>query len=264
MPGSSLFDRLVARGAPAQAAIAGGYAWAVTVAPTVWERGAPAIALVAAGVGLAALLALAVGDRLWGGRGRAAALWVFVLASALAWLSAPAALRPTRLDTTRGLAGMAGWALFALASAGPALGERQEPGRVVDDAPLEARRCFARGDVAYPLVGGAVALGLQVVGTGRDEPRARLARAPRGSCGGPGHRRVAAEIASHGTLHAARDRGRRGCGPSVAPFCRSPGSRSPVCCSRAGADIVTTASTFRDRALSGIHSSAAPLATRTG
>ena len=30
-----------ARGAPAQAAIAGGYAWAVTVAPTVWERGAP-------------------------------------------------------------------------------------------------------------------------------------------------------------------------------------------------------------------------------
>jgi hypothetical protein len=177
VPGSSLFDRLVARGAPAQAAIAGGYAWAVTVAPTVWERGAPAIALVAAGVGLAALLALAVGDRLWGGRGRAAALWVFVLASALAWLSAPAALRPTRLDTTRGLAGMAGWALFALASAGPALGERQEPGRVVDDAPLEARNRFARGDVAYPLVGGAVALGLQVVGWGVTSPeRALLVR----------------------------------------------------------------------------------------
>ena len=177
MPASSLFDRLVARGAPAQAAIAGGYAWAVTVAPTVWERGAPVIAILAAGVGLAALLASAVGDRLWGGRGRAAALWVFVLASALAWLSAPAALRPTRLDTTRGLAGMAGWALFALASAGPALGERQEPGRVVDDAPLEARNRFARGDVAYPLVGGAVALGLQAVGWGVTSPeRALLVR----------------------------------------------------------------------------------------
>jgi hypothetical protein len=177
VPASSLFDRLVARGAPAQAAIAGGYAWAVTVAPTVWERGAPVIAMVAAVVGLAALLASAVGDRLWGGRGRAAALWAFVLASALAWLSAPAALRPTRLDTTRGLAGMAGWALFALASAGPALGERQEPGRVVDDAPLEARNRFARGDVAYPLVGGAVALGLQVAGWGVTSPeRALLVR----------------------------------------------------------------------------------------
>ena len=106
-----------------------------------------------------------------------ASLWVFVLASALAWLSAPAALRPIRLDTPRGLAGMAGWALFALASAGPALGERQEPGRVVDDAPLEARNRFARGDVAYPLVGGAVALALQLVGWRVTSPeRALLVR----------------------------------------------------------------------------------------
>jgi hypothetical protein len=166
VPASSLFDRLVARGAPAQAAIAGGYAWAVTVAPTLWERGAPVIAMVAAGVGLAALLASAAGDRLWGGRGRAAALWAFVLASALTWLSAPAALRPARIDTTRGLAGMAGWALFALASAGPALGDRREAERVIDDAPLEARNRFARGDAAYPMVGGAVALGLQIAGWG--------------------------------------------------------------------------------------------------
>lgn len=164
MPAARLFERLVARGAPAQAAIAGGYAWAVTVAPTMWERGASMVAVGAAVVGLAALLASAAGDRLWGGRGRFAALWVFVLASALAWLSAPAALRPMRIDAPRGLVGMAGWALFALASAAPALGDRREPGRVVEDAPLEARNRFARGDAAYPLAGAAIALALQGVG----------------------------------------------------------------------------------------------------
>lgn len=177
MPVSSFFDRLVARGAPAQAAIAGGYAWAVTVAPTVWERGAPVVSIVAAGVGLVALIVSATGDGLWAGRGRAPALWAFVLTSGLAWLSSPAALRPLRIDTTRGLAGMAGWALFALASAGPALGERLEPGRVIDDIPLEARDRSARGDAAYPLLGGAVALALQVVGWGVASPeRALLVR----------------------------------------------------------------------------------------
>ena len=164
MPVSSFFDRVVARGAPAQAAIAGGYAWAVTVAPTVWEHGASILAVGAALVGLLALLASAAGDRLWGGRGRFVALWVFVLASGLAWLSSPAALRPMRIDAPRGVVGMAGWALFALASAAPALGDRQEAGRVIEDAPLEARNRFARGDAAYPLAGAAVALALQLVG----------------------------------------------------------------------------------------------------
>ena len=160
-----LLERLAARGgASAQAAIAGAYAWAVTVAPAVWERGEPVVAMVAAGVGLAALLVTAAGERLWGGRARVASLWVFVLASALTWLSAPAALRPIRIDTPRGLAGMLGWALFALASAGPALGDRREPQRVIDDAPLEARKGFARGDVAYPVAGATAALALQVVG----------------------------------------------------------------------------------------------------
>ena len=176
MPASSLFDRLVARGAPAQAAIAGGYAWAVTVAPTTWERGAPMVATVAAGVGLVALLVSASGDGPWAGRGRVPALWVFVLASGLAWLSSPAALRPMRIDTTRGLAGMAGWALFALASAGPALGDRQEPGRLIDGAPLEARN-RSRGGATYPLLGGAIALGLQAVGWGTaNAERALLVR----------------------------------------------------------------------------------------
>jgi hypothetical protein len=157
-------ERLAARGASAQAAIAGAYAWAVTVAPTVGEHGEPIVTMVAAGAGLAALLVAAAGERLWGGRGRVAALWVFVVASALAWLSAPAALRPMRLDAPRGIAGMVGWALFALACAGPALGDRQQQARVVDDAPLEPRNRSARGDAAYPIAGGAVALALQCVG----------------------------------------------------------------------------------------------------
>ncbi len=136
----------------------------MTVAPALWEHGEPWIATVAACVGLVALLVVAADDRLWRGRGRAWSLWVFVLASALSWLSAPAALRPLRIDGPRGLAGMLGWALFALASAGPALGDSKEAGRVIEDAPLEARNRFGRGDMAYPAVGAAVALALQLVG----------------------------------------------------------------------------------------------------
>jgi hypothetical protein len=159
-----LFERLAARGASAQAAIAGAYAWAVTVAPAAWEHADSAVTMAAAGLGLAALVVVAAGERLWGGRGRTASLWVFVLASALAWLSAPAALRPLRIDAPRGLAGMLGWALFALACAGPALGDLHEPARVVDDAPLDARSRLARGDAAYPFAGAALALALQFVG----------------------------------------------------------------------------------------------------
>jgi hypothetical protein len=159
-----LLGRLTARGASAQAAVAGGYAWAVTVAPTLWEHGEPWIATVAAVVALAALAVVAADDRVARGRGRIAALWVFVLASGLSWLSAPATLRPLRIDGPRGLAGMLGWALFALACAGPALGEPRQADRVIDDAPLEPRSRFARGDMAYPAVGAAAALTLQLVG----------------------------------------------------------------------------------------------------
>jgi hypothetical protein len=159
-----LFSRLTARGASAQAAIAGGYAWAVTVAPVLWERGPRWVATAAACAAPVALLVVAADDRLWRGRGRTAALWVFVLASALSWLSAPAALRPARIDGPRGLAGMLGWALFAFACAGPAMGDAREGERVIDDAPLEARSRLARGDAVYPAVGAAAALALQFVG----------------------------------------------------------------------------------------------------
>lgn len=171
-----VFERLPS-GASGQIAVAGVYAWAVTVAPALWAGGA-VLAKAAAGAAIAALLVGAaaeagakvgadkdkteVGRR--SGRVRVASLWVFVLASALTWLSGPAAIRPLRMDAPRGLAGMLGWSLFALAWAGPALGEPREPQRVVDEAPLEARRSLARGDAAYLAVGTGFALALQFVG----------------------------------------------------------------------------------------------------
>jgi hypothetical protein len=166
-----LLDRVLARGAGSQAAIAGTYAWAVTVAPILWDHGRPPIAMTAAGLALVALLAGAVGERATGseggrrlGRMRSASLWGFVLACGLAWLSSPAAMRPMQLDAPRALAGMLGWGLFALASAGPALGDRQEPERLVDDEPLDARSRLAGGDVGYLAGGAVVALALQFAG----------------------------------------------------------------------------------------------------
>jgi hypothetical protein len=154
-----------AKGASAQMAVAGAYAWAVTVEPAMAEPGAPFVARLAAA---AALVALVAGSAGWGGRNalrwRVASLWGFVSASALAWLAAPGSVRPIRFDSLRGLAGMAGWALFALASAGPALGDRRAEDHVVDDDPLEPRRRLAGGDSAYVIVGSVLALALQGVG----------------------------------------------------------------------------------------------------
>jgi hypothetical protein len=170
-----VFERLPS-GASGQIAVAGAYAWVVTVAPALWEGGA-LLAKAAAGAAIAALLLGAAAEaaesvgagktnevRRRSGRVRVASLWAFVLASALTWLSGPAAIRPLRMDAPRGLAGMLGWSLFALAWAGPALGEPREPHRVVDEAPLEARRSLARGDAAYLAVGTGFALALQFVG----------------------------------------------------------------------------------------------------
>jgi hypothetical protein len=151
-------------GAATQVLVAGAYAWAVTVAPVVGDGSAPLLPKACAGLALAALLGGAAGERRWGARVRVPALWTFVLASALAWLSAPASLRPARIDSTGGIAGMLGWALFGLACAGPALGPPRGTERLIDAAPLEARRRVGAGDVFYVAAGLAIALALQLVG----------------------------------------------------------------------------------------------------
>jgi hypothetical protein len=164
MRAEGIMQRVSAVGAAAQAAVPGMYAWGVTVVPAAWGRGAPALAKVAAGVAVLALLGGVVGERVWAGRARTPCLWAFVLASALAWSASPASLGPLRIDAPRGIAGMIGWALFAFASAAPALRGRQEEGRLVPGAELSPRRGQVRGDGAYLTGGAVVAAALQVIG----------------------------------------------------------------------------------------------------
>lgn len=177
MGAQELLQRVSSLGASAQASVPGLYAWGVTVAPAAWARGSSSLSKVAA---VAAVLALGVGivgERMWGGRGRVLSLWAFVLASALAWSAAPSALGPLRIDAPRGIAGMLGWALFAFASAAPALQGARDEARLVDDAVLPPRRGLSRGDAAYVAAGAVIAASLQLVGWRVPSPeRALLVR----------------------------------------------------------------------------------------
>jgi hypothetical protein len=164
MRAEGVFQRLSALGAAAQASVPGVYAWGVTVAPAAWSRGAPLLAKIAAIAAVLALLGGVVGERFWEGRARTVSLWGFVLSSALAWSAAPAALGPLRVDTPRGVAGMIGWALFAFASAAPALQGRREEQRLVEGAELVARKTLARGDAAFVTGGALAAAALQLLG----------------------------------------------------------------------------------------------------
>lgn len=172
-----LLGRLPAKGPSSQVAIAGLYAWAVTVAPVGAYHGTSSATKLAAAIAFLSLIAGAAADRWRRGPARAVSLAVFVSASVATWMLAPAALRPVAIDTPQGLAGMLGWGLFALASAGPALGGQREVARVIDDAPLDARRRLSRGDALYLAGGTALALALQCTGWDVADPeRALLVR----------------------------------------------------------------------------------------
>jgi hypothetical protein len=159
-----LLDRVAAvgLGSGAQAIVPGAYAWAVTVAPVIWSRGGTWLATIAALLAVAALVVGWVAERRWGERFKKVAFWMFVVSSAIAWSAAPMALSPLRTDAVRGIAGMLGWALFALAWAAPAV-EAPRDDSVARAEPLASRR-LAIGDSLY-LAGGAVAAAvLQVFG----------------------------------------------------------------------------------------------------
>jgi hypothetical protein len=164
-------------GAAAQAVVPGLYAWAVTVAPCAWGR-APLGARFAAGLALLALLtplAPEPGDPVRASRRRALGTWVFVLASALTFLAAPAALAPARLGAARGLAGMLGWGLYAFAAAAPALPRAREENQA--EPGLAPRQTVRRGDAIYLVVGALAAAALQLVGWSVSTPeRAVLLR----------------------------------------------------------------------------------------
>jgi hypothetical protein len=116
---------------------------------------------------------------------RAWSVWGFVLSSAIVWALAPAALSSARLDGVRGALGMVGWALFAFASAGPAL--RSDPAiaaRIVASTSLKPRSALPRGDGVYVAVGVVLALSMQAVGWGVPVPeRAVLVRLVTVVCG---------------------------------------------------------------------------------
>jgi hypothetical protein len=162
---ATLLARVSELGSSAQASIPGLYAWAVTVAPAAWSKGAGAAPKIFAILGVLALAgALAVEVRFPRGA-RIASVWGLTLTSAIVWALTPAALTAVRLEATRGLAGMLGWALFAFASAAPAikrdaLAER----RIVEGAPLRPRTRMPKGDTLFMGVGALVACILQVIG----------------------------------------------------------------------------------------------------
>jgi hypothetical protein len=112
-------------------------------------------------------------------------VWGFVLSSAIVWALVPGALSSARVDAVRGALGMVGWALFAFASAGPAL--RPDPdaaGRIVAGTPLKPRSSLPRGDGVYVTAGVLLALALQAVGWGIAVPeRAVLVRVVTIACG---------------------------------------------------------------------------------
>jgi hypothetical protein len=164
MRAEGLLERLAGMSAAAQASVPAVYAWGVTVAPVAWSRGASPLAKVAAVVALAAVGLGIAGERRWGARARVPALWGFVLACGVAWSAAPAALGPFRVDTPRGIAGMLGWALFAFASAAPALGARPEDDRLALEGSLSPRKTLSRGDASYVAIGAVIAALLQTVG----------------------------------------------------------------------------------------------------
>jgi hypothetical protein len=164
MRAGAFLERLSSWGAAAQASVPGAYAWGVTVAPAAWARGSSSFARVASVVALAALFAGVFGERRWGWPGRLVALWGFVLGCAVAWSATPQALAPLRVDLPRGIAGMIGWALFALASAAPALQAAREAGRVELDEELRPREVLARGDGLYVAAGVTLACALQLLG----------------------------------------------------------------------------------------------------
>lgn len=174
-----LLPRISALGSAAQAAVPGLYAWAVTVAPVITSRSSPVAAKFAGAAGLLALVAGVLLEPRMGPRARYVSVWGLVLTSAVAWMASPGALTPLRLDAPRGLAGMAGWALFAFASAAPALKpDNADDDRVLDGPALRPRSVVKRGDLVFVAVGIVAAVMLQAVGWRVVAPeRALLVRA---------------------------------------------------------------------------------------
>jgi len=147
-----------------QATVPGFYAWSVTVAPAAFGRGAPVVSGVAAVSGLALLLSAPFIERRWPSVARVVSIWGLVATSLLVWVLAPSSwITPPRPDLVRSIAGMIGWALFALAEVAPALPRRERAKSEL------SRRLIRRGDSGRAdaiVLGVAIFLALLLQGIG--------------------------------------------------------------------------------------------------
>jgi hypothetical protein len=174
----TLLDRLVFDlGATAQAIVPGAYAWAVTVEPAAFARGAPVVSKIAATCGVGFLALAPALERKTPAMARIVSVWGLVATSLFVWVVAPASfLSPRSADVVRGVAGMIGWTLFALASCAPAL-PRKLRGDPASAEALRMRGDSGRADALVLGVGFAAAGSIQCVGWSVDAPeRAVLVR----------------------------------------------------------------------------------------
>jgi hypothetical protein len=161
-------------GATAQATVPGFYAWAVTVAPAAFGKGSPAVAEAAAAIGLALVFLAPICERRWASVGRVMSIWGLVTTSLLVWVLAPGHAEGSgHSDTLRSIAGMFGWALFALAHVAPALPGRE---RASDDLSrrLTPRGERGRSDAGILGVAIAIAVLLQCIGWQAEEAETRV------------------------------------------------------------------------------------------
>lgn len=171
--------RVADLGSTAQASVPGIYAWSVSVAPAAFGHGAPRIAQMAAVCGIASLAGAPILESKRPRAARTVSVWGFVFTSVLVWIAVPSSsLSPLRFDGVRGVAGMLGWALFAFASAAPALAplSSESAARTLSRA-LRSRSPAGWADAAILWIGIGMAAVTQAVGWRVVEPeRAVLVR----------------------------------------------------------------------------------------
>jgi hypothetical protein len=134
--------------------VAGGSAWAVTVAWAVSERLTPLSARVLAVAAIAALVLGALVSPQWPRVGRLLSIWTFVLCCASVWALVPLALLPGRLDPAQGAVGSLAWGLFAISWGAPLSGPPGSP----SSRPGEPRAKLPRLTLAFVVLGLFLAL----------------------------------------------------------------------------------------------------------
>lgn len=164
--------RVADLGSTAQASVPGVYAWSVSVAPAAFAHGAPGIAQMAAACGIASLAGAPILESKRPRAARMVSVWGLVFTSLFVWIAVPSSsLSPLQFEGVRGFAGVLGWALFAFASAAPALVplSSESPTRTLSRA-LRSRSPTGWADAAILWIGIGMAGVTQAVGWHVVEP----------------------------------------------------------------------------------------------